>query len=62
MCSGAELAVAWSPASSTGLISGSVARPAGFADARISPVLQSGFVIFPVSCVGHVGAAWSCAW
>jgi lipopolysaccharide/colanic/teichoic acid biosynthesis glycosyltransferase len=32
-------------------------------DPRVTrPVLQSGFVIFPVSCVGHVGAAWSCAW
>jgi hypothetical protein len=26
------------------------------------PVLQSGFVIFPVSRVGHVGDAWSCDW
>jgi hypothetical protein len=26
-------------------------------------VLQSGFVIFPVSRAGHhVGTAWSCAW
>ncbi len=29
---------------------------------RDCPVLQSGFVIFPVSRVGHVGAAWSCDW
>jgi len=28
----------------------------------VRPVLQSGFVIFPVNRVGHVGAAWSCAW
>jgi hypothetical protein len=37
-------------------------RPSLTFAARRFPVLQSGFVIFPVDRVGHAGAAWSCAW